>query len=170
MSARARVKKALARLDSSDLHEKIAAAAQLGALGDRSAEAPLKQLLLHVSPELRRAAAVALDQLWEPEWRRWIQGDDLDFIRIYKCANLEALRLLRDALKAADDEYRATLEAALDLTLLEFRDAPRFEKFRRAVRKALLQAAEVYAIGGDPLAIQTLKEELGDAEGGAAAS
>ena len=75
-----------------------AVACALGQLGDARAIEPLLGVLNDKSCKLRQAAALALGQLGQPQWKEWIKGDDLDFERLGTSGELRALELLVEVL------------------------------------------------------------------------
>ncbi|OGF66380.1 MAG: hypothetical protein A2Y62_12450 [Candidatus Fischerbacteria bacterium RBG_13_37_8] len=133
MSKNSRVRKALKKLEGHDPHKIIEAAAELGELGDLRALEPLKALIFNENPEVRRAAALALDALWEPKWKRFIQGGDLDFVAVYTSLDLEALGMLKKNLDNANKDYQIMIEKAIAYSLTELWGNIPFHVFKHLV-------------------------------------
>ena len=164
-SADSRLKKGLARPTKTDSRQIIEAAAEPAAWGDGRAVPSLKELLLAARPDVRKAAALALAGQGQPDWRLWIQGDDLDFIRIAKSADLDALEKLKDVLDKAGLDVRRTVEKSVASALPEARGEKPFDAFRRLVKRNLVKVAQIHAADKDHRAAQLLKELLGEPDG-----
>jgi len=87
-------------LDEGPLRERLDAVAALGRLSGDEPRAPLRVLLIHPEPQLRRAAAAALWRLGEPGWRAIVTGDDGDLRRLAESRLPGARALVGQALSA----------------------------------------------------------------------
>ena len=75
-----------------------AAAQALGILGDLGAIEPLIKALGDGDEHVREAAAAALVELGEPDWRQWVHGDGGDFMRLAESQHPLAIEPLIKAL------------------------------------------------------------------------
>lgn len=136
----------------------IEAASELGALGNLKAIEPLKALIFNANPEIRKAAAMALDALWEPNWKLSIQGNDLDFVRVYKSLDLEALEMLKNVLNNANKDYQIMIEKAVAYALTELWGEVAFSTFKHLVNENYIKVAQFLAAIDDPRAIKIITE------------
>ena len=103
-------------LGNSDDNGRKAAAEALGELGNTRAVDPLTNMLCDSWNSVRRAASEALFALGEPQWSKWVKGDDDDFKRLGKSKNPRVLELLIKAL--GDGTWDARKAAAKALAKL----------------------------------------------------
>jgi HEAT repeat protein len=89
-----------------------AAADALGELGDASAIAPLIRAL-GLDGETRKAAAKALASLGQPQWERWIKGDEDDFARLGESREGGAVEVLVTQLGSTEGKARLAAANAL---------------------------------------------------------
>ena len=104
--------------DDSRVHGATAYA--LGLLGDKRAVDPLIKALADPYSYVRQMAAKALEQLGQPEWARYIRGDEDDFRRLGSSKDPRAAVPLIKALSDVSYEYwwRVSGAAAKALVLL----------------------------------------------------
>ena len=84
---------------------------KLGRLGDARAIEPLINILADYDEDNRAAAAKALRALGEPQWSKWVKGDDDDFERLGKSKDPRAVEPLIKALN--DGEWPVSTAKAL---------------------------------------------------------
>ncbi len=71
----------------------------LGEFRDPRAGEPLRPMLVHPGPQIRTAAATALEQLGDSGWVDALQGDEDDFVRLGKMNGRDAFVLLENVLQ-----------------------------------------------------------------------
>ena len=86
----------------------------LGLLGDKRVSDPLIKDLADHDSDVRQVTAKALEQLGQPEWVRYVRGDDNDFHRLGSSKDPRAAVPLIKALGNGNSDSRKTAAKALE--------------------------------------------------------